>query len=87
MIKPLSDRILVKQHEPEKVAGRFVIPDIAQEKPNLGEVIAAGPGTSKVPMAIKEGDNVLFQKHSGTAIEWEGEEYLLMRSTDVFAVL
>ena len=88
MIKPLSDRVLVlPAAAEEKTAGGLFIPDTAKEKPLMGKVVAAGPGTVDVKMEVKEGDMVLYGKYSGTEIHFEGEDYLIMKQSDILAVL
>lgn len=88
MIKPLSDRVLVlPAAAEEKTAGGLFIPDTAKEKPLMGKVIAAGPGTADVKMEVKEGDMVLYGKYSGTEIHFEGEDYLIMKQSDLLAVV
>lgn len=87
-IKPLADRVLIKPTPAEEttLAG-IIIPDSAKEKPLKGTVMAAGNGTKDEEMVLKEGDNVLYGKYAGTEIEFEGEKYLIMRQSDVLAVL
>lgn len=88
MIKPLSDRVLiVPAPAEEKTAGGLFIPDTAKEKPLMGKVVAVGPGTADVKMEVKEGDMVLYGKYSGTEIHFEGEDYLIMKQSDILAVL
>jgi chaperonin GroES len=92
-IKPLHDRILVKRlDEVEDVRGGIVIPEIAKEKPQEGEVIAAGDGKVSesgqvIKMAVKAGDRILFGKYSGTEVKIEDEEYLIMREDEVLGIL
>ncbi|CAN5636356.1 co-chaperone GroES [soil metagenome] len=92
-IKPLHDRIVVKAAEPEEVTkGGIILPDTAKEKPMQGEIIAVGTGKvaedGKVtPLTLKKGDKVLYGKYSGTEITIEGTEYLIMRESDVFAII
>ena len=92
-ISPLADRIVVKPAEAEeKTKGGLFLPDTAKEKPVWGEVIAAGPGKTtdegkKVPMEVKVGDKVLYGKYSGTEITIDGQEVLIMRESDVFAIM
>jgi chaperonin GroES len=71
----------------EKTVGGIIIPDTAKEKPLKGEVIAAGNGTKDEEMVLKPGDNVLYGKYAGTEIEWSGEQYLIMRQSDVLAII
>ena len=87
-IKPLADRVLVKPAAAEeKTVGGIIIPDSAKEKPLQGEVVAAGNGTKDEEMVVKPGDNVLYGKYAGTEIEWEGEQYLIMRQSDILAII
>lgn len=87
-IKPLADRVLVKPAAAEeKTVGGIIIPDTAKEKPLQGSVLAVGNGTKDEDMVLKAGDTVLYGKYSGTEIELEGEKYLIMRQSDVLAVL
>lgn len=87
-IKPLSDRVLiVPAPAEEKTAGGLFIPDTAKEKPLVGKVVAVGPGTAEVKMEVKEGDKVLYGKYAGTEIHFDGEDYLIMKQSDILAVL
>lgn len=87
-IKPLADRVLIKPvAAEEKTIGGIIIPDSAKEKPAKGEVVSVGTGTKDEQMALSEGDIVLYGKYSGTEIEHEGEKYLIMRQSDVLAVI
>lgn len=87
-LKPLADRVLIKPTAAEEVTmSGIIIPDSAKEKPLRGKVLAVGNGTKDEEMLLKEGDEVLFGKYSGTEIEFEGEKYLIMRQNDVFAVV
>lgn len=86
-IKPLADRVLVVPAPAEEKVGGIIIPDIAKEKPLHGKVVAVGNGTKDEEMILKEGDEVLYGKYSGTELEYEGEKYLMMRQSDVLAVL
>jgi chaperonin GroES len=87
-IKPLADRVIVKPAAAEeKTAGGIIIPDTAKEKPQKGLVIAAGPGKKDEPVTVKEGDTVLYGKYAGTEITIEGEEYLIMRESDILAIV
>ncbi|WP_044045723.1 co-chaperone GroES [Prevotella sp. oral taxon 299] len=85
-IKPLADRVLVLPAQAEEKVGGIIIPDTAKEKPLKGNVIAVGEGTKDEPMILKEGDEVLYGKYSGTELELEGTKYLIMRQSDVLAV-
>jgi chaperonin GroES len=92
-IKPLADRVLVKATKAEeKTASGIIIPDTAKEKPMSGEVLAVGKGRvaedGKVsPLEVKVGDKVLYGKYSGTEVTFEGEEYLIMRESDIYAII
>lgn len=91
-VKPLNDRVLVKRVESEeKSAGGIIIPDTAKEKPQEGVIVAVGPGKldngERQPMSVKEGDKVLFGKYSGTDVTLEGEEHVLLREDDIYAIL
>lgn len=87
-IKPLADRVLVRPAAAEeKTVGGIIIPDTAKEKPLKGEVISAGNGTKDEEMVVKAGDNVLYGKYSGTEIELDGEKYLIMRQSDILAII
>jgi len=92
-IKPLSDRVIVKAHEAEeKTASGIILPDTAKEKPQMGEIVATGVGKTSdagnlVKMSLKVGDTVLYGKYSGTEINIDGQELLIMRESDVLAVL
>ncbi|HIU55948.1 MAG TPA: co-chaperone GroES [Candidatus Gallibacteroides avistercoris] len=87
-IKPLADRVLVKPAAAEeKTVSGIIIPDSAKEKPLKGEVIATGNGTKDEEMVVKKGDNVLYGKYAGTEIELEGTTYLIMRQSDILAII
>lgn len=87
-IKPLSDRVLIKPAEAEvKTAGGIIIPDSAKEKPLKGTVIATGNGTKDEEMVVKAGDTVLYGKYAGTELESEGVKYLMMRQSDILAIV
>ena len=86
-IKPLADRVLVLPAQAEEKVGGIIIPDTAKEKPQHGKVVATGNGTKDEPMGLKEGDEVLYGKYSGTELEYEGVKYLIMRQSDVLAVV
>ncbi|HVB03692.1 MAG TPA: co-chaperone GroES [Chitinophagaceae bacterium] len=87
-IKPLADRVIVKPAQgEEKTKGGIIIPDTAKEKPQRGTVVAAGPGKKDEPVTVKVGDSVLYGKYSGTEISYEGEDYLIMRESDILAVM
>ena len=86
-IKPLADRVLVLPAPAEEKVGGIIIPDTAKEKPQRGKVVAVGNGTKDDAMVLKAGDEVLYGKYAGTEIENEGEKYLIMRQSDVLAIL
>ena len=86
-IKPLADRVLVLPAPAEEKVGGIIIPDTAKEKPQRGKVVAVGHGTKDDPMVLKEGDTVLYGKYAGTELENEGEKYMMMRQSDVLAVV
>jgi chaperonin GroES len=92
-IKPLADRVVVKPQEAEETtASGIILPDTAKEKPQAGEIVAIGPGKisdagNVIAMTVKVGDNVLYGKYSGTEITIEGDEVLIMRESDILAVL
>ena len=86
-IKPLADRVLIEPDPAEEKVGGIIIPDTAKEKPLHGKVVAAGNGTKDEEMILKEGDEVLYGKYSGTELEFEGKKYLMMRQRDVLAVI
>lgn len=87
-IKPLSDRVLIQPNPAEeKTAAGLIIPDTAKEKPLEGKVIAVGPGTSEIKMEVKVGDEVLYGKYAGTEVTVGGETYLIMRQSDIFAII
>jgi chaperonin GroES len=91
-VKPLADRVVVKaSEEGEQMRGGLYIPDTAKEKPQMGEVMAVGPGKfedgKRVDMELKVGDKVLYGKYSGTEVTVDGEQYLILRESDVLAVV
>ena len=86
-IKPLADRVLVLPAQAEEKVGGIIIPDTAKEKPQHGTIVAAGNGTKDEEMILKEGDEILYSKYSGTELEVEGTKYLIMRQSDVLAVV
>lgn len=92
-VKPLSDRIVVRQADAEEMSsGGIILPDTAQEKPQQGEVMSIGPGKTAdngelIKMSLKVGDRVLYGKYSGTEVTIDGEEYVFMRESDILAVL
>lgn len=87
-IKPLADRVVVLPAPAEqKTKSGIIIPDTAKEKPQNGTVVAAGPGKKDEPTTVKVGDNVLYGKYSGTEITLDGKEYLIMRESDILAIV
>ena len=92
-LKPLNDRVLVKRLESEeKTAGGLFIPDTAKEKPSKGQVVAMGPGKvgdngERTPLAVKAGDEVLFNKYAGTEVKLDGVDHLVMREEDILAII
>ena len=87
-IQPLADRVLIEPAAAEeKTASGIIIPDTAKEKPQKGKVIAVGTGKKGEPLTVKKGDNVLYGKYSGTEINLEGKDYLIMREADIFAIV
>ena len=87
-IKPLADRVLVEPAAAEqKTSGGIIIPDTAKEKPQKGVVVAVGNGKKDEPMTVKVGDNVLYGKYAGTEITVEGIEYLIMKESDIYAIV
>lgn len=87
-ITPLHDRVIVKAAEAEtKTSGGIIIPDTAKEKPQRGHVVAVGSGKKDEPMTVKNGDVVLYGKYAGTEINLEGVDYLIMRESDILAIL
>ena len=86
-IKPLADRVLVLPTAAEEKVGVIIIPDTAKEKPLRGKIVAAGNGTKDEEMVLKAGDEVLYGKYAGTELELEGTKYLIMRQSDVLAVI
>ncbi len=93
MLRPLADRVIVKAiPEEEKTKGGIVLPDTAKEKPQKGEIVAIGPGKlldsgKRAQMEVKVGDRVIYAKYGGTEVKVEGEEYLILRESDILAVL
>lgn len=91
-IRPLQDRVIVKRlEESEQMRGGLYIPDTAKEKPQEGEIIAAGPGKvengNRIELTVKVGDKVLFGKYAGTEVKLDGEEYLIMREDDILGII
>ena len=87
-VTPLHDRVIVKPAKAEeKSAGGIIIPDTAKEKPQRGTVLAAGPGKKDEPVTVKVGDTVLYGKYSGTEIQLNGDDLLIMRESDILAII
>jgi chaperonin GroES len=87
-IRPLSDRVLVEPAQAEtKTASGIIIPDTAQEKPQKGTIVAVGNGKVDEPLTVKVGDTVLYGKYSGTELKLEGKDYMIMRESDILAIL
>ena len=87
-IKPLADRVLVEPLEAEtKTASGIIIPDTAKEKPQKGNVVAVGAGTKENPITLKVGETVLYGKYSGTELKLDGTDYLIMRESDILAIV
>jgi chaperonin GroES len=92
-VKPLADRVLIKPMEASEMKkGGIIIPDTAKEKPQEGEIIEVGPGRvtedgKKIPMEVKKGDKVLYGKYSGTEVTIDDKEYIIMRESDILAVI
>ena len=87
-IKPLADRVLIEPSAAEtKTASGIIIPDTAQEKPQKGKVVAVGPGTKDNPITLKAGDLILYGKYSGTELKHDGSDYLIMRESDILAII
>jgi len=87
-VKPLADRVLVEPSAAEeKTAGGIIIPDTAKEKPQRGKIVAVGNGKPDEPLTVKEGDTVLYGKYAGTEINIDGNDYLIMKESDIFAIV
>ncbi|MBU0488721.1 MAG: co-chaperone GroES [Bacteroidetes bacterium] len=87
-IRPLADRVLIEPSvAEEKTVSGIIIPDAAKEKPQRGVVMAAGPGKKDEPMTVKDGDVVLYGKYAGTEINFEGKDYLIMKESDILAII
>ena len=87
-IKPLADRVLIEPVEAEtKTASGIIIPDNAKEKPQQGKVMAIGKGTKDEPMTVKVGDTVLYGKYAGSELKLEGKDYIMMRESDILAII
>ena len=87
-VKPLADRVLVEPAQAETTtASGIIIPDTAQEKPQKGQVVAIGNGKKDEPLTVKVGDTVLYGKYSGTELKFEGRDYMIMRESDILAII
>ena len=87
-IKPLADRVVIEPAEAEtKTSSGIIIPDTAKEKPQRGTIVAAGPGKKDEPITVKLGDVVLYGKYAGTEITIDGKDYLIMKESDVLAII
>ena len=87
-IKPLADRVIIEPAAAEeKTSGGIIIPDTAKEKPQRGTVVAVGPGKKDEPLTVKNGDMVLYGKYAGTEITVEGQDYLILRESDIVAIV
>ena len=87
-IKPLADRVLVEPAAAEtKTSSGIIIPDTAKEKPQRGTVVAVGPGTTDNPVTLKVGDTVLYGKYAGTELKFDGEDFLIMKESDILAII
>ena len=87
-LNPLGDRVVLKREEAEeKTASGIVLPGSAQEKPQMAEVLAVGPGTDEVKMELKVGDKVIFSKYAGTDVKYNGEEIMIMDQRDILAIV
>ena len=87
-ITPLADRVLIQQAEAETTtASGIIIPDTAQEKPQKGTVIAVGKGTKDNPMTVKVGDKILYGKYAGTELKYNGSDYMIMKESDILAII
>ena len=87
-IKPLADRVLVKNDKAEtKTAGGLIIPEAAQEKTQTAVVVSVGPGTEDVPVTVKKGDRIMYDKYSGTPVKIDGEDHLILKMNDIIAVI
>ena len=92
VLQPIGDRVIVKVKEEEKTVGGIVLASNAKEKPTEGEVVAVGEGSyaengNKIPMSVEKGDVVLYDKYSGTNVEYEGEKFLVLHEKDILAVV
>jgi chaperonin GroES len=91
-LKPLADRVIIKAlPSEERTKSGIIMPDTAKEKPQQGEVVAVGPGKfekgERIPMEVKVGDRVIYSKYAGTEVKYDGEEYLILRESDIQAIV
>tara|TARA_B100000900_G_scaffold39726_1_gene29800 strand:- start:382 stop:663 length:282 start_codon:yes stop_codon:yes gene_type:complete len=87
-LTPLADKVIVQQAEAEtKTASGIIIPDTAQEKPQKGNIVAVGKGTKENPITVKVGDSVLYGKYAGTELKFDGEDFLIMKESDILAII
>tara|TARA_Y200000002_G_scaffold26423_1_gene19888 strand:+ start:2273 stop:2542 length:270 start_codon:yes stop_codon:yes gene_type:complete len=87
-VKPLADRVLVEPAQAETTtASGIIIPDTAQEKPQKGTIVAVGNGKKDEPLTVKVGDTILYGKYSGTELKYEGKDYMIMRESDILAII
>lgn len=87
-IKPLADRVLVKNERPEtKTAGGIIIPEAAQEKTQTATVVEVGPGTEDEKVTVKKGDKIMYDKYAGTQIKIDGEDHLILKMSDIIAII
>ena len=87
-IKPLADRVLIEPaNAEEKTSGGIIIPDTAKEKPQKGVIVAVGPGTKDEKLTVKVGDTVLYGKYAGTEITYDDKDYLIMKESDIYAII
>ncbi|MBR0031033.1 MAG: co-chaperone GroES [Treponema sp.] len=87
-VKPLADRVLLKQEKAEtKTASGIIIPETAQEKTQIAKVEAVGPGTEKEKITVKVGDKIMYDKYAGTQIKIDGEDFLIVKNSDIIAVI
>ena len=87
-VKPLADRVIIEPAAAEeKTAGGIIIPDTAKEKPQKGNIVSVGPGTKENPVTLKQGMTVLYGKYSGTELKLDGKDYLIMRESDILAIV
>ncbi|WP_017729431.1 co-chaperone GroES [Halalkalibacterium ligniniphilum] len=93
MLKPLGDRVIIEQVESEeKTASGIVLPDSAKEKPQEGKIVAVGTGRvtdngERIALEVKEGDSIIFSKYAGTEVKYDGKEYLILRESDILAII